>query len=65
MLGTVCIACVPNGSYVYVQALKKYGKEDSERWEHVAQIVPGKSKAACMRRFKELRENFRAKKESV
>jgi DnaJ family protein C protein 2 len=44
------------------QALKKYGKEDSERWEHVAQMVPGKSKAACMRRFKELRETFRAKK---
>lgn len=47
-----------------MQALKKFGKEDKERWEHVAQEVPGQSKAACMRRFKELRESFRSKKES-
>jgi hypothetical protein len=47
---------------VRAQALKKFGKEDPERWDHVAQAVPGKNKAACMCRFKELRETFRSKK---
>lgn len=46
------------------QALKKFGKDDKERWEHVSQVVPGKSKAECMRRFKELRESFRSKKDA-
>ena len=44
------------------QALKRFGKEDLQRWEHVSEAVPGKGKAACMRRFKELRESFKAKK---
>ncbi|CAL8462322.1 g1855 [Coccomyxa elongata] len=48
-----------------VQALKKFGKDDKERWEHVAQEVPGQGKAECMRRFKELRESFRSKKDST
>ena len=46
-----------------MQALKKHGKEDAERWEHVAECVPGKGKAACKARFKELRESFKAKKD--
>ena len=46
------------------QALKKFGKDDKERWENVSQDVPGKNKAECMRRFKELRESFRSKKDT-
>jgi DnaJ family protein C protein 2 len=45
-----------------VQALKQYGKELTDRWEHIAAVVPGKSKAACFKRFKELKEVFKAKK---
>ena len=32
------------------------------RWDRIADTVPGKSKAQCQRRFKELKETFRAKK---
>lgn len=45
-----------------VQALKQFGKELPDRWEQIATVVPGKSKAACFKRFKELRDVFRAKK---
>ncbi|KAJ9525225.1 hypothetical protein QJQ45_020759, partial [Haematococcus lacustris] len=46
-----------------VQAMKQFGKElGTERWEKVAELVPGKSKAQCFKRFKELRDAFRAKK---
>ncbi len=45
-----------------VKALKVVDKAASDRWEQVSLLVPGKSKAACFRRFKELKENFRAKK---
>lgn len=48
-----------------VKALKLVDKAASDRWEQVAAMVPGKSKAACFRRFKELKENFRAKKTTV
>ncbi len=46
-----------------VKALKQFGKElGTERWEKVAGVVPGKTKAQCFKRFKELREAFKAKK---
>lgn len=45
-----------------VQALKQFGKELPDRWERIAAVVPGKGKAACFKRFKELRDVFRAKK---
>lgn len=45
-----------------VQAMKQFGKELSDRWERIAAVVPGKSKAACFKRFKELKEVFKAKK---
>jgi DnaJ family protein C protein 2 len=47
---------------LHAQALKKFGKDDPDRWEHVAGCVPGKGRGACQRRFKELRESFKAKK---
>lgn len=32
------------------------------RWGHVATMVPGKNKAQCFRRFKELKESHKAGK---
>lgn len=32
------------------------------RWERVAEVVPGKSKVQCFKRFKELRDLYRSKK---
>ena len=44
-------------------ALKQCPKElGAERWDAVAKLVPGRSKAQCFKRFKELREAFRSKK---
>ena len=48
--------------HVCMQALKQYKQDHPERWDHVANAVDGKSKAACRARYKELRESFRAKK---
>lgn len=45
-----------------VKALKATDKGADDRWEQVALMVPGKTKAACFKRFKELKENFKAKK---
>lgn len=45
-----------------VKALKAVDKAADDRWEQVSLMVPGKTKAACFKRFKELKENFKAKK---
>ncbi|KAG2428866.1 hypothetical protein HYH02_014277 [Chlamydomonas schloesseri] len=46
-----------------VAALKQCPKElGTERWDAVAKLVPGRTKAQCFKRFKELREAFRSKK---
>ncbi|KAG2441445.1 hypothetical protein HXX76_003068 [Chlamydomonas incerta] len=46
-----------------VAALKQCPKElGAERWDAVAKLVPGRSKAQCFKRFKELREAFRSKR---
>ncbi|KAK9818427.1 hypothetical protein WJX72_012515 [[Myrmecia] bisecta] len=44
-----------------VKAMKQFGKDVEDRWERVAEVVSGKNKAQCFRRFKQLRETFRAK----
>lgn len=42
------------------------GKDvEGDRWEQIAALVPGKTKAQCFKRFKELKENFKAKKASA
>lgn len=47
-----------------VAALKQCPKElGAERWDAVATLVPGRTKAQCFKRFKELREAFRSKKQ--
>ena len=48
-----------------VQALKRVGKEAPERWERIAAAVPGKTRAACMKRYKEIQAAFRAKKQAA
>jgi DnaJ homolog subfamily C member 2 len=35
---------------------------DHLRWEKVSSVVPGKTKAQCFKRFKELKDVFKAKK---
>ena len=32
------------------------------RWDRVAELVPGKSKAQCFKRFKEMRDAHRSRK---
>lgn len=45
-----------------LNALKAFPKDVSMRWEKVAAAVPGKSKAACMKRVTELKKGFRSAK---
>lgn len=45
-----------------VKALKRVGKEVPDRWGRVAELVPGKTKAQCHRRFKEMKEAHKSKK---
>uniref|UniRef100_J3MQK2 Myb-like domain-containing protein n=1 Tax=Oryza brachyantha TaxID=4533 RepID=J3MQK2_ORYBR len=45
-----------------LNALKEFPKETAMRWEKVAAAVPGKTKAACMKRVTELKRDFRSSK---
>mmetsp|Transcript_33778 Transcript_33778/g.95588 ORF Transcript_33778/g.95588 Transcript_33778/m.95588 type:complete len:372 (-) Transcript_33778:1188-2303(-) len=46
-----------------VKALKVFGKEYAqERWVRVAEAVPGKNKAECFLRFKQIRQQYRVAK---
>ncbi|GBG67891.1 hypothetical protein CBR_g1010 [Chara braunii] len=45
-----------------VKALKAFPKDTPQRWDRIAQAVPGRSKSQCFKRFSELRENFRRKR---
>ncbi|XP_068132326.1 dnaJ homolog subfamily C member 2 [Hyperolius riggenbachi] len=44
------------------QALKTYPVNTPERWEKIAEAVPGRSKKDCIKRYKELVEMVKAKK---
>ena len=48
-----------------VRAVKKVAKDATERWEKISALVPGRTKAQCMRRFKELKEGFKARKKGA
>ncbi|KAK3122783.1 hypothetical protein QOZ80_8AG0618290 [Eleusine coracana subsp. coracana] len=45
-----------------LNALKEFPKDTAMRWEKVAAAVPGKTKAACMKRVTELKRDFRSSK---
>jgi len=45
-----------------LNALKEFPKDTAMRWEKVAASVPGKTKAACMKRVTELKRDFRSTK---
>ncbi|XP_071054215.1 dnaJ homolog subfamily C member 2 [Onthophagus taurus] len=44
------------------QALKTYPASTQERWDKIADCVPGRTKKDCMKRYKELVEIIKAKK---
>ncbi|XP_065167208.1 LOW QUALITY PROTEIN: dnaJ homolog subfamily C member 1 [Atheta coriaria] len=44
-------------------ALRKFGKEATDRWERIAELVPDKSKEECMIRYKRLVAEVKKKKE--
>eukprot|EP00249_Psilotum_nudum_P013427 c24329_g1_i1 orf=335-1570(-) len=44
---------------ILVTALKTFPKDTTLRWDKIALVVQGRTKAQCFRRFAELRENFR------
>lgn len=48
-----------------LNALKAFPKDVSMRWEKVAAAVPGRSKAACVKRVAELKKGFRSAKASA
>ncbi|CAN0915095.1 Transcription factor MAMYB [Linum grandiflorum] len=45
-----------------LNAMKVFPKEVAMRWEKIAAAVPGKSKAACMKRVSDLKKGFRSSK---
>jgi DnaJ family protein C protein 2 len=45
-----------------VKALKEVPKDAADRWDQVAKAVGTKSKIACAKRFKEMKESYKAKK---
>lgn len=47
-----------------LNALKAFPKDAAMRWEKIAAAVPGKTKAACMKRVSELKKEFRSSKAS-
>lgn len=48
-----------------LNALKAFPKDAPMRWEKIAAAVPGKSKAACMKRVSELKRDFRSSKSAA
>jgi len=44
------------------QGLKTYPATDTERWSHIAECIPGRTKKECMLRFKDLAAAVKAKK---
>lgn len=44
------------------QALKSYPASTPERWDRIAECIPGRTKKDCIKRYKELVELVKAKK---
>ncbi|XP_014248388.1 dnaJ homolog subfamily C member 2 [Cimex lectularius] len=47
------------------QALKTYPSSTEERWDKIADCIPTRSKKDCMKRYKDLVQMIKAKKEAV
>lgn len=47
------------------QAIKTYPISTPERWERIAECIPGRTKKECLRRVKELVDRVNAKKEAI
>ncbi|KAL4570521.1 hypothetical protein LXL04_026177 [Taraxacum kok-saghyz] len=47
-----------------LNALKAFPKDSAMRWEKITAAVPGRSKAACMKRVADLKKDFRSSKVS-
>lgn len=47
-----------------LNALKAFPKDVAMRWDKIAASVPGKTKAACIKRLTELKKDFRSSKAS-
>ena len=52
----------PEDQLALESALKSVPTDDPDRWERVAQLVPGKSKKECLNRVKEIAAMLKAKK---
>jgi len=52
----------PEEQKLLEQALKTFPSTTPERWERIAEQIPGRGKKDCMKRYKELAELIRAKK---
>nr|GMD52888.1 transcription factor MAMYB-like [Ipomoea batatas] len=48
-----------------LSALKAFPKDVAMRWEKIAAAVPGKTKAACMKRVTDLKRDFRSSKAAI
>lgn len=48
-----------------LNALKAFPKEVPMRWEKITAAVPGRSKAACMKRVADMKRDFRSSKASA
>ncbi|KAI3502693.1 hypothetical protein L1887_30928 [Cichorium endivia] len=47
-----------------LNALKAFPKDSAMRWEKITAALPGRSKAACMKRVTDLKKDFRSSKAS-
>lgn len=55
----------PAEDLALLNALKAFPKDVAMRWEKVASSLPGKTKAACVKRVADLKKDFRSSKTSA
>ncbi|CAL1394849.1 unnamed protein product [Linum trigynum] len=60
--GMAAIAWSSGEDIALLNALKAFPKDVVMRWDKVAATVPGKSKAACVKRVSDLKKGLRSSK---